>query len=159
MHYWIDGYNLLFYLPKTLGSFEEKRRFLITQIEKQVELLSLSVTIVFDASDPAQNHDTRMHLHSLEIIYTHPGKSADDAILEAVELSKTPSQISVVTSDKGLSTKAKALGAKILPLSEFFLFLQKKQKRKTSTKSFSFKDSPWEIERLLKIFSKPPEEL
>ena len=119
MHYWIDGYNLLFHLPKTSGSFEEKRRFLICEIEKQVEKLSLTVTIVFDASDPAQNHDTRTHLHSLEIIYTHPKKSADDAILEAVELSKSPSQLCVVTSDKGLSTKAKALGAKTLPLSDF----------------------------------------
>jgi predicted RNA-binding protein with PIN domain len=159
MHYWIDGYNLLFYLPKIPGSFEEKRRFLILQIEKLVEKLSLSVTIVFDASDPVQNYDTRTHLRSLEIIYTHPRKSADDAILEAVELHKNPSQICVVTSDKGLSIKAKALGAEILPLSEFLLFLQKKEKKKNSSKSFSFQDSPREIERLLKIFSHPPKDI
>jgi hypothetical protein len=65
----------------------------------------------------------------------------------------------VVTSDKGLSIKAKALGAEILPLSEFLLFLQKKEKKKNSSKSFSFQDSPREIERLLKIFSHPPKDI
>lgn len=159
MHYWIDGYNLLFFLPKTPGSFEEKRRFLVSQIEKQVERLSLIVTIVFDASDPSQNHNTRTHLRSLEIVYTHPKKSADDSILEAVELSQTPSQICVVTSDKGLSSKAKALGAQILPLSEFLLFLQKRHKKKIQSKDFHFQDSPREIERLLEIFSKPSKDI
>ncbi len=158
MQYWIDGYNLLFYLPKIPGSFQERRRFLISLIEKQAEKLSLRITIVFDASDPSQDQDTRAHLQTLEIIYTHPKKSADDAILEALEFSKSPSQICVVTSDNGLSKKALAMGAKIFTISDFLLFLQKKHKRKNAYNNFSFQESPREIERLLKIFSIPPED-
>jgi predicted RNA-binding protein with PIN domain len=74
MHYWIDGYNLLFHLPKSRGSFEEKRRFLISQINKYVKQLSLHATVVFDASDPMQSADTRSHYDSLELIYTIPKK-------------------------------------------------------------------------------------
>src|SRR3989339_1253050 len=148
MHYWIDGYNLLFRLPKSKGSFEEKRRILILQINEQVKNLSLSATIVFDASDPSQNYDTRSHYDSLEIIYTHPKKSADDSILEAVELSKQRSRHCVVSSDKGLLLKAKALGSEILSLSDFLLFLQKKQLKCTAAlQSDEFRESPREMAR------------
>jgi predicted RNA-binding protein with PIN domain len=127
-------------------------------IEMQAEKLSLRVTVFFDASDPLQDHDSRTHLRNLEIIYTHPKKSADDAIVEALEIHKSPSQICVVTSDKGLSKKANSLGAKILSISDFLLFLQKKHKRNNSSTDISVQDSPREIERLLKIFSIPPED-
>lgn len=156
MHYWIDGYNLLFRLPKSKGSFEEKRRILISQINLQAKTLSLSATIVFDASDPSQKYDTRGHYDSIEIIYTHPKKSADDAILEAVEISRKRADQCVVTSDKGLGLKAKALGAQILSLSDFLNFLQKKHFKCTAAlQDREFKDSPREIERLLRIFSEP----
>ena len=155
MHYWIDGYNLLFHLPKTEDSFEEKRRILIFKINEQIKKFSLTATVVFDASDPSQNFDTRSHYDSLEIIYTHPKKSADDAILEAIELSKNPSLLCVVSSDKGLCLKAKALGSNTLSLPEFLHFLSKKHKRKTSNVHMEYQDSPQEIARLLKIFSNP----
>ena len=158
MHYWIDGYNLLFYLPKTNGSFEEKRRVLIAQINEQVKNLSLIATIVFDASDPTQKHDSRSHYDCLEIIYTHSKKSADDAILEAVELSKRRSNLCVVSSDKGLSSKAKALGSEVLSLSDFLHFLFKRHKRSLLKEESDYQDSPREIERLLKIFSNPRKE-
>ncbi len=158
MHYWIDGYNLLFYLPKTNGSFEEKRRILIAQINDQVKNLSLVATVVFDASDPAQKYDTRSHYDCLEIIYTHCKKSADDAILEAVELSKKRSNLCVVSSDKGLSSKAKALGSQTLSLSDFLHFLFKRHSRVSLRQETDYQDSPREIERLLKIFSTPRKE-
>ena len=158
MHYWIDGYNLLFYLPKTNGSFEEKRRVLISQINEQAKLLSLQSTIVFDASDPSQKHDSRSHYDCLEIVYTHAKKSADDAILEAVEFSRNRANLCVVSSDKGLSLKAQALGAQILSLPEFLFFLFKKHKKKAFNQISEYQDSPKEIERLLKIFSKGPRE-
>ncbi len=158
MHYWIDGYNLLFHLPKNKGSFEEKRRILISQINEQAKNLSLQITIVFDASDPDQKHDTRSHFDDLELIYTHRKKSADDAILEAVEHSRNPALLCAVSSDKGVTSKARALGAQILSLPEFLAFLFKKQKKKQFNQASDFQDSPREIARLLKIFSEPPKD-
>jgi predicted RNA-binding protein with PIN domain len=160
MHYWIDGYNLLFYLPQ-LGlskvSFEEKRRALILEIHQQAKDLSIQMTLVFDASDEGEQYDSRSHLGSLEIIYTHPGKSADEAILEAVGLSKTPSNLSVITSDKELASKASYLGANVLSLPRFLEFLFKKRRQKNRLErdsSKDFQDSPQEIQRLLQLFSK-----
>lgn len=167
MHYWIDGYNLLFYLPKarhSKTSFEEKRRALILEINKQALDLSIQITLVFDASDQKATHDSRSHYDSLEIIYTHPKKSADEAILEAVKLHKRPSTLCVVTSDKDLSSKACYLGAVTLSLPEFLHFLSKKQHVKkvaSHNPELEFKESAQEFERLLRLFSRdiPPNSL
>jgi predicted RNA-binding protein with PIN domain len=157
MHYWIDGYNLLFRFSKASGSFEDKRRSLIFSINEQIKTLSLTATLVFDASDPLQPLDRRTHYDSLEIIYTPFQKSADDVILEAVEISSQPSNLCVVSSDKPLCAKARALGASTLSLSEFLFFLSKRGKRKKIERC-DFQDSPQEIARLLKIFTEknPP---
>lgn len=167
MHYWIDGYNLLFYLPKerlSKSSFEDKRRALILEINRQALDLSLTITIVFDASDPMATYDSKSHYKSLEIIYTHPRKTADEAILEAVRLHKRPQELCVVTSDKDLSSKALYLGAITLSLPEFLHFLSKKQHvktRKNHNSDLEFKESAQEFERLLKLFSReiPPNSL
>jgi predicted RNA-binding protein with PIN domain len=158
MQYWIDGYNLLFYLPKNKGSFEDKRRILISQINEQAKTLSLEITIFFDASDHNQKHNTRSHYESLELIYTHGKQSADDAILEAVEISKNAALLCVVSSDKGVTLRAKAMGAQVLTLPEFLKFLFKKQKKQRERNVQDFQDSPKEMARLLKIFSNPPNE-
>lgn len=155
MHYWIDGYNLLFYLPKSKSSFEEKRRDLILKLNQKAKAFHIQMTLVFDASDPNQDFDTRSHFDFLEIIYTRPKKTADQAILEIVEQSSKPSNLCVVSSDKDLSFKAKALGSQTLSLPSFLEFLSKKQKSPSKDRSLKgdFVDSPQEIERLLKLFT------
>jgi len=158
MQYWIDGYNLLFHLPKNKGSFEEKRRILIAQINEQAKSLSLQITIFFDASDHTQEHDTRSHFDSLELIYTHAKTTADDSIVEAVEHCRNPALLCVVSSDKGVTSRSKALGAQILSLPDFLFFLFKKQKKLKLRETSDFQDSPREMARLLKIFSESPKE-
>ena len=114
------------------------------------------MTLVFDASDPSQKFETRSHFDSLEIIYTCSKKTADTLILEKVEQSKKPNFFCVVSSDKDLSSKARALRAEALSLPSFLELLFKKQKssfQETFSKG-DFIESPQEIERLLKLFSK-----
>jgi uncharacterized protein len=158
MRYWIDGYNLLFRLPLTKESLANKRKRVILDLNEQAELLSLDITIIFDAEDQERNLDRRSHYRSLEIIYSTSKQTADESILDSIECSYHPEKICVVTSDKDLSYKAKVLRANTLSLKEFFLFIAKKQKKKSATSYIECTDSPREIARLLKIFEKKLEE-
>lgn len=153
MQYWIDGYNLLFRIPHLQGSLEEKRSQLILHLNSLAKKSDLSFVLVFDANDKERSLDRRTHYDALEIIYTTSKKTADEAILERVEAVRHPATVCVVSSDKGLTSQVRALGAQVLSLSEFCLFLDKKRFKKLNVGSQTeCKDSPKEMDRLLKIF-------
>lgn len=151
MQYWIDGYNLLFKMPSLEGSLEEKRRQLILDLNAYSKKLHLSFILVFDAKTKGAPLALRSHYDSLEILYATGSKTADEAILEEIELLGIGSRACVVTSDRGLAYQARALGTSTMSLLEFVQFLTKKQKRR-SLPLVESKDSPKEIERLCKIF-------
>jgi uncharacterized protein len=157
MHYLIDGYNLLFRLPKTKGSLENKRLLLIEELNDAISKLHLQATVVFDASDE-RSFSTRSHYDAIEIVYTTKKISADAYILNHVEESRKPGGLCVVSSDSELIRKSKALGSKTMQLKEFLAMIQKKQvklKRKSRPAAFfECKDSSKEIARLLMIFEK-----
>jgi predicted RNA-binding protein with PIN domain len=157
MRYWIDGYNLLFKLPALKGSLEEKRRALIIELNRQAKHLNLQITVVFDAADPHRSLDLISHYDALEIIYTTSRSTADESILHAIETTKNPINLCIVTSDKDLAHKAKNLGAQTLSLADFLKRLAKKQKNKRAKPPVS-QDSPRQIERLTKIFEKKLQE-
>ncbi|MES2199491.1 MAG: NYN domain-containing protein [Chlamydiota bacterium] len=153
MQYWIDGYNLLFRIPHLQGSLEEKRKQLILDLNDLAKKSKLSFVLVFDANDKDRSLDSRSNYDALEIIYTTSKKTADEAILERVEAVRHPATVCVVSSDKGLTSQVRALGAQVLSLSEFCLFLDKKRMKKQNLRIGSeCQDSPKEMDRLLKIF-------
>lgn len=153
MQYWIDGYNLLFKIPRLHGTLEEKRRQLILDLNDLAKKAQLSFVLVFDANDKDRSLDSRSNYDALEIIYTTSKKTADEAILERVEAVRHPATVCVVSSDKGLTSQVKALGAQVLSLSEFCLFLDKKRLQKQKGRSSTeCQESPKETARLLKIF-------
>ena len=156
MHYWIDGYNLLFRLPVAKGPLEKKRQSLILELNTQATTLNLQITVVFDSSTKERILDTRSHYDALEIIYTSSKKTADDSILDSVEFSSYPEDICVVTCDKDLARKAKALRANTLSLDAFFKLITKRQNKKQRELEDAFEclESPREISRLLSIFEK-----
>ncbi len=117
----------------------------------QAQALGIAITVVFDAFDKEKNLDMRTHYKDLEIIYATSKQTADEAILDTLERSKSPSNICVVTSDNDLARKAKVLKASILSLKDFLEFLRKRHK-KESQREVDWKDSPKEISRLLQIF-------
>ncbi len=158
MRYWIDGYNLLFRLPLTKESLEAKRKRVILDLNEQAELLGLDITLVFDAFDKTRSLDLRSHYQALEIIYTTSKQTADESILDSIECSRHPEKICVVTSDKDLARKSKVLRANTLSLKEFFHFIFKRQKKAAASSFVECKDSPREIDRLLKIFEKKLDE-
>ena len=159
MQYLIDGYNLLFRLPKTTLSLQKKRERLIEELNHTVVSLNLQVTLIFDASNDERYSSTRSHYDAIEIVYTTKEQSADNYILSLVENSGAPHLLCVVTSDRDLANKSHLLGAKTIALQDFLVRIGKKR-RKLANKSHKkeafaeFKDSNKELARLLLIFEK-----
>lgn len=153
MHYLIDAYNLLFCLAPSSYPLQKRRQYLIEEIEAKAASLSLPITLVFDATKQEGELSTRSHYGAIEIFYAGAKKTADQEILELVELSSHRSQLCVVTADKDLSRKVKQLHSHTLSLESFIHLIEKKGKKERLPEK-NIQDSPREKERLLKIFEK-----
>lgn len=145
MHYFIDGYNFIFRLPKQTGALESERERLIASLIS----LNLPMTLVFDGG--MDNHVHRSHKGHLEIVYTGKKQSADEYILEEICRRKKPNACTVVTSDKKLATLCQESGSHSQSISSFLSRL-KKNKTKILAEKPS-KDTQGQVERLAKIFN------
>lgn len=131
MHYFIDGYNLVFRLLSHQENLQSIRESIIQDLNKKAALLKLNFTIVFDATSQIGER-TRSHYNHLEIIYTAEGETADDYILEEIKNSRTPEQETVVTSDKKLAWFVRNQSAHTESVEEFMLWLNRSYKKKLS---------------------------
>jgi len=118
MHYYIDGYNLLFRLVSKQGLLQRQRELLIADFGEKLQWIHFDMTIVFDATYQ-QGGRTRSHYRNLEIIYTSKGETADEFILSELAHSSNPRNETVITSDKKLASQARMLQAKTESVEQF----------------------------------------
>lgn len=155
MHYFVDGYNFLFFLYEEVDPLRKKREEVIERLQQTLILLNLNISIVFDSHHRKDNFfPSRASLSKLEIIYTVSKQTADQYILEALEFQKYNSQETVVTSDKFLARQAKDLGAKVLPISSFVKWVTKKYEEKAAEEIKQSQECSQEFQRLLEAFEK-----
>jgi predicted RNA-binding protein with PIN domain len=155
MIYFIDGYNLLFRLFHSEKKLEIQRNLAIEFLQEKVSFLNLNIYLIFDGYQKKQELPTRDYYKHLKVIYTPKDQTADDYILEQIFLSKTPSQITVVTSDNTLKKKAKQMHAHTFSIESFIAWLYEKEKKRKKNKNEeknNFIDTKSDIERLHKIF-------
>lgn len=136
MHYYIDGYNLLFRsFGIGEGDLQQQRKQLIQKLQYKIEYLSLDVTIVFDAH--LQTGElSQFHLVDLKILFTPAGQNADEYILEALDHVALPQQETIVTSDRELAWRARRKGARTESVEAFVKWINKRCKdRKKKEKS------------------------
>jgi predicted RNA-binding protein with PIN domain len=154
MHYWIDGYNLLFRITKSYREMKQNERKLLTVLNESITLLKYQVTIVFDGREKDPPEALRRNLDSLSMIYTPHNQTADDYILEAIADAMNPSAEMVVSSDMELLRKAKQRGAEAQTVEAFLSQLVRKKRKKRSPESTTrvFQETSSELQRLLKIF-------
>ena len=126
-------------------------------LQKQFALRKISGLLVFDGVTRLNEESGRAYPSPLEIIYTPAGQSADSYIIEQIECSKNPRQITVVTNDGALSRNARALEAKTMKNRPFIEWLEKRNKKKQSEKTPP-KETKHHFERLLKIFEEKTKE-
>lgn len=130
MHYFIDGYNLLFRLiPHSQDDLQSRRELIIHDLNTKVSLLKLDVSIVFDS--PFQiGEGSRSHYHELEILFTAEGETADEYILDEIKSVLHPEHETVVTSDKKLALRVRNRLAHTESVEDFILWLNKAYKNK-----------------------------
>ncbi|MES2345814.1 MAG: NYN domain-containing protein [Chlamydiota bacterium] len=149
MHYFVDGYNLLFRLSKDeKKSLQTKREILLATLAS----FNLNLSIVFDSVLERHGIEERGHWQNIEIIYTELGQSADAYIKQQLMDSNTPRQETVITSDRELARICKHLGAHVQSIETFIEKIAKRKLKSRKPKLHPFKESDKEIARLLKIF-------
>ncbi len=129
MHYFIDGYNLLFRLLNNSENLQSQRETIIYDLNKKISLLKLDVSIVFDAAFQIGER-SRSHYHELEILFTAKGETADEYIIDEIKNNPHPQQETVVTSDKQLAWHVRHGSAHIESVEEFMLWLNRAYKNK-----------------------------
>jgi predicted RNA-binding protein with PIN domain len=151
LYFLIDGYNLLFSWIKGQESIEKKRGVLINWIRSEFKQMNLCGTIVFDGAHRRDEESGLSYPSPMELAFTPKGQTADENILERIEATKNRKNTTVVTNDLVLKRQASAFGAKAMSNEEFLEWLLKRSAKK-KRKRPPPKDSPQQIERLLKIF-------
>lgn len=129
MHYYIDGYNLLFRLMHTHDNLQTSREQIILDLNKKVSLVKIDASVVFDGTFQV-GEGTRTHFDHIEILFTAEGETADEFILEELKNSRRPEQETVVTSDKKLAWQARCRQARTENVEEFMSWLNKSYKNK-----------------------------
>ena len=129
MHYFIDGYNLMFRRLKAGTDLQSQRAYIIKELDESASLLELDLTIVFDAQYQ-YGMGSRSHFHSLEICFTDGGETADEYILKALKRVAKPQQETVVTSDKKLAASVRRRAAKTETVEQFMSWLAKRHQNK-----------------------------
>lgn len=145
--YLIDGYNLIFSLIQSKESLRTLRQKIVRYLQKKFALKKLSGMLIFDGSHRREEESGLSYPSPLIVAYAPKGQSADAYIVEQIEISKSPKQITVVTNDKGLIRHAKSAGAKVLANEAFITWLSKQKTTETKPQETSY-----HIKRLEKIF-------
>jgi len=148
MYYLIDGYNLIFSLIESKESLQALRQKIIHAIQKHFARRKVSGTLVFDGAHRRDEESGLSYRSPLVIAYAPKGQSADEYIVERVQVAPHPKQITVVTNDRALARHAKSAGAKVQSNEEFLTWLKKRKKKPTPEAV----DTRQNIDRLLKIF-------
>jgi uncharacterized protein len=176
MHYFIDGYNLMFRMQATGMTLQSEREKFISDLYEKIQIAELNATLVFDAQHQI-GLGSRSHINLLEICFTDEGETADDYIINELHASPNPREEIVITSDNILAWRARRLHAKTESAETFMRWLdhryRKKKKNRTSPLPVSTPpvipqelinpppaqiDDPT-LDRYLQIFEKKMEEL
>ena len=129
MHYFIDGYNLMFRFSLMKNSLQAEREQFITDLYTKIQVAGLDVTIVFDAQYQ-EGLGSRSHLDCLEICFTDEGETADEYIINELNSAPNPREEVVVTSDNKLAWLARRTYAKSEPVEEFMRWLDHRYRKK-----------------------------
>jgi predicted RNA-binding protein with PIN domain len=110
----IDGNNVMGSRPD--GWWRDRRgaaRRLVAELERHPWPEGAEVTVIFDGPGWGPEPEGAEHQTVVQVVHAGRHRSADDAIVEAA--GRQGSAVVVVTSDRGLRDRVRALGAEIVP--------------------------------------------
>jgi predicted RNA-binding protein with PIN domain len=125
MHFIADGYNIINASPIFSASTLEGRRnklfeFILNNRPHGSSNNTIAVVFDFKGDSVYQiGGGTRSFYKEIEVIFSGGGSIADDVIAELVDNAENPSQISVITNDKGIWRRIGLSGAKHICVEDF----------------------------------------
>ena len=146
-YFFIDGYNLLFHWSDEEPSLQIRRNQLIQWIQH----IDLQGVIVFDGSHRSDEEYGLAYASPMDVAFTPKGQTADQYILELIEISPHRKCLVVVTNDQSLKRHATGFGANTLSSQAFLHWAMKRKKRKKAKKPAA-QESKSQVERWVKIF-------
>lgn len=129
MHYYIDGYNVLFRLLRASDDLQAQRAKIIQEISNKAQFIGLDVTLVFDAQYQL-GESTKSHFQNIEVLFTSAGETADEFIINELKTIRNPRDETVVTSDKKLAWRARRKAAHSETVEQFMEWLNRRYKNK-----------------------------
>ncbi|HUS58006.1 MAG TPA: NYN domain-containing protein [Planctomycetota bacterium] len=118
----IDGYNFLHALRglehrQPIRDLEAARVELHERLSRFQNITEEQVRVIYDAR--SGKHTPDQEQAHVQIVYAPPNISADDYIVRMVKVSKQPGRITVITSDRELGDKVKALQGRVMKCASF----------------------------------------
>jgi predicted RNA-binding protein with PIN domain len=109
----VDGYNVTKH-PQGFPDrgLEDQRTLLLDLCRRLSRRFGAEVTVVFDGGTVGPI-PTRLPLGPVEVVFTDPGRTADDEIVARTNAAPPDRPVVVVTSDNELRARVTALGASI----------------------------------------------
>ena len=110
----VDGYNVTKH-PQGFPDrgLEDQRTLLLDLCRRLARRFGAEVTVVFDGGTVGPI-PTRLPLGPVEVVFTDPGRTADDEIVVRVNAAPPERPVVVVTSDNELRSRVGALGATVV---------------------------------------------
>jgi predicted RNA-binding protein with PIN domain len=109
----VDGYNVTKH-PQGFAErgLEDQRTLLLDLCRRLARRFGAEVTVVFDGGTVGPI-PTRLPMGPVEVVFTDPGRTADDEIVVRVNAAPAERPVVVVTSDNELRSRVGALGATV----------------------------------------------
>jgi hypothetical protein len=160
--YIVDGHNLLGQIPGLRLTDPGDRGRLVSALAAFCRERRCRMTIFFDGEPPAPGglrraqRDSSQYSDTLvgrvRIVHSGRGRSADDAILEMIRRSRTPADITVVTSDRALYERSRHLGAKGMLGHVFREMLARDSRQGSGAHDKPERPEPGEVDYFLGLF-------
>ncbi len=116
MSYIIDGYNVIYALGLLNtkggeGRLEAARNRLLAYLSESFGERSARVTVVFDAKRAPRGTQSEQIVSGLNVVFASGEKSADDWIEIAIDQSREPRKLVVISNDTRIQEAARRRGA------------------------------------------------
>jgi predicted RNA-binding protein with PIN domain len=149
--YVIDGNNVI---GGRVGWHRDKpgsRRLLLHDLARLARAKKLRLNVVFDGAPDPQFPDGSSY-RGVRIFYARLGSDADSRIVEMVEDERNKKSLVVVTSDRKLTSRVRASGARVLRSGEFRRMLDEIAENATDQEADTPKIKDDEMSEWLRYF-------
>ena len=149
--YIIDGNNVI---GGRVGWHRDKpgsRRLLLHDLARLARAKKLRLNVVFDGAPDPQFPDGSSY-RGVRIFYARVGSDADSRVVEMVEAERNKKSLVVVTSDRKLTSRVRASGARVMRSGEFRRMLDEIAENATDQEADTPKIKDDEISEWLRYF-------